>query len=231
MGDGDRERFELLYAAHYDRVLAYTLCRAEVEVARDAAAETFVVAWRRLADVPDEPLPWLIGVARRCLADQRRSSGRREALATRLRFVAGSGYDLGNDPAEAVAERDQVVAALRRLPVADREVLRLVAWDGLTSAQAAESLGCSRATFAVRLHRARRRLVAALDAGDAVDKATPTSNGGHGTFDLTTLHALPAPVFTRARLAGTSLPGTTTSRLAPPPAVPVALSVRSEETS
>lgn len=169
MGDADRKRFELLYAAHYDRVLAYTLCRASVDVARDATAETFLVAWRRFTDVPDEPLPWLIGVARRCLADQRRSTSRRDALAVRLRVTAELPTAWDDDPADAVAERDQVVAAMRRLSPADGELLRLIAWDGLSSAQAAESLGCSRATFAVRLHRARRRLAGALAAEEEAE--------------------------------------------------------------
>lgn len=169
MGDADRERFELLYAAHYDRVLAYALCRAPVDVAREATAETFLVAWRRLTDVPDDPLPWLIGVARRCVADQRRSTSRRDALAVRLRRTAELPTAWDDDPADAVAERDQVAAAMRRLSPSDGELLRLIAWDGLSSAQAAQSLGCSRATFAVRLHRARRRLVAALVAEEGVE--------------------------------------------------------------
>ncbi|HEV2811425.1 MAG TPA: sigma-70 family RNA polymerase sigma factor [Acidimicrobiales bacterium] len=172
MGDADRERFELLYAAHYDRVLAYTLCRARVDAARDATAETFLVAWRRFTDVPDDPLPWLIGVARRCLADQRRSTSRRNALAVRLRMTTELPTAWDDDPADAVAERDQVVAAMRRLSPGDGELLRLIAWDGLSSAQAAQSLRCSRATFAVRLHRARRRLAGALAAEEVAEPDT-----------------------------------------------------------
>lgn len=171
MGDADRERFEMLYAAHYDRVLAYTLCRTSVDVARDVTADTFLVAWRRFGDVPADPLPWLLGVARRCLADQRRSTGRRDALTTRLRQVAEGPTVWDDDPADAVAERDQVAAAMRRLSPPDGELLRLLAWDGLSSAQAAQSLGCSRATFAVRLHRARRRLAGALAAEGAFEPA------------------------------------------------------------
>jgi RNA polymerase sigma-70 factor (ECF subfamily) len=167
VGDAKQERFELLYAAHYDRVLAYTLFRASVDGARDAAAETFLVAWRRIDDVLDAPLPWLIGVARRCLADQRRSAGRREALRARLHQGVDAPDVWDDDPGDAAVERDRVVAALRRLPALDRELLRLVAWDGLSRAQAAQSLGCTRAAFAVRLHRARRRLVSALDAQEA----------------------------------------------------------------
>lgn len=139
MDDDDRQRFELLYAAHFDRVLAYALCRAGTEVAKEATSEVFLVAWRRLAEVPKDPLPWLLGVARRCLADQHRSSGRRDALSARLREGCGRpSYD--GYPAYVVSERAQVLAALRRLAPIDRELLRLVAWDGLTAAQAAHSL-------------------------------------------------------------------------------------------
>lgn len=182
VGDADQERFELLYAAHYDRVLAYTLCRANVDVARDVTAETFLVAWRRLGDVPDDPLPWLIGVARRCVADQHRSTGRRDALTVRLRQGTQGPTAWDDDPADAAAERDQMTMAMRRLSPFDRELLRLVAWDGLSSTQAAQSLGCSRATFAVRLHRARRRLVEALDAEEAVvpiARPVPPEPGAH----------------------------------------------------
>lgn len=175
MDISERQRFELLYATHFDRVLAYALCRAGTDAAQEATAETFVVAWRRFGEVPDDPLPWLLGVSRRCLADQRRSSGRREALSTRLRQVPDSASVSGGDPADSVADRSQVVAALRRLAPTDRELLRLVAWDSLSSTDAARSLGCSRATFAVRLHRARRRLVAALDAEEAGEGGTADS--------------------------------------------------------
>jgi RNA polymerase sigma-70 factor (ECF subfamily) len=49
----------------------------------EGLAETFLVAWRRLDDVPDDPLPWLYRVARRVLANQRRSAGSPNAAARR----------------------------------------------------------------------------------------------------------------------------------------------------
>jgi RNA polymerase sigma-70 factor (ECF subfamily) len=147
--------FERLYRANYDRVLAYGLRRTDPERAVDATAETFTVAWRRLADVPGDPLPWLLGVARRVLANERRAVGRHEALVQRLaRAPAGS----GRDPADVVAAAAAMRAALGRLGPRDRELLMLLAWDGLSPDQAAASLGCSKPTLAVRLHRARRRM-------------------------------------------------------------------------
>ena len=122
-------------------------------------AETFLVAWRRLDDVPAEPRAWLLGVARKVIAGQFRSQTRRDALATRLEAERAGSSDL----AATVADRDEVLAAFAALRERDREVLRLVAWDGLDAAEAAAVLGVTRLAFAVRLHRARRRLENALE--------------------------------------------------------------------
>lgn len=163
----DRERFELLYRQHFRAVLGYALARLDPERARDVAAETFLVAWRRLGDVPDDPLPWLYGVARKVTAGQLRGDGRREAL--RARIVARDPLPgLPADPADVIARREAALAALDTLSDTDREALTLAAWHGLDGRQAAEALGISRLSFAVRLHRARSRLSAALaDADDS----------------------------------------------------------------
>src|SRR5918911_48988 len=81
--EGARERFARLYEEHSGRVLAYALRRAAPDVAADVVAETFLVAWRRFDDVPAEPLPWLLGVARRVLANRRRSERRLERVRER----------------------------------------------------------------------------------------------------------------------------------------------------
>jgi RNA polymerase sigma-70 factor (ECF subfamily) len=148
-------RFEALFHQHADAVLAYAIRRSDPDTAEEVVAETFAVAWRRLDVVPDLALPWLLGVARRVLANERRSRGRAEALALRLTRepVVSS-----EDPADEVDARLSAQAALGRLLPAEREVLELLAWEGLSVPQAAEALGCSRAAIAVRMHRARRRL-------------------------------------------------------------------------
>jgi RNA polymerase sigma-70 factor (ECF subfamily) len=128
-------------------VLAYCL-RRRPETAEDALAETFAVAWRRRDAIPQEPLPWLYGVARRVLANQRRSARRQTAVADRL----------AAEPQTERREVEPILAALARLRPADRELLLLVAWEGLTPAQAARTLGTSAAACRVRLFRARRRL-------------------------------------------------------------------------
>src|ERR1700687_3647261 len=60
-----RARFERIFRDEYDAVLAYAVIRADVELAKDAAAQTFLVAWRRRDELPDPPRAWLFGVTRR----------------------------------------------------------------------------------------------------------------------------------------------------------------------
>ena len=154
------ERFESLFREHHAAIRGYALRRAPRDMAPDVVAETFLVAWRRLDDVPADPLPWLYGVARRVLANARRSADRGLALEQRL-AAAAVPAGLG-DPGERVGEAEIVRVALARLSERDRETLMLVAWEELSSARAARAAGCTRAAFAVRLHRARGRLAAQL---------------------------------------------------------------------
>ncbi len=127
-------------------------------------AETWLVAWRRFDDVPDEPLPWLFGVCRKALSNKRRSQGRRVALQDR---IAGGAPLAQRDHADAVGERSRIQAALRSLKEPDREALLLTAWEGLKPAEAAAVLNCSTRTFSVRLHRAKARLAKELALGEA----------------------------------------------------------------
>jgi RNA polymerase sigma-70 factor (ECF subfamily) len=108
-------------------------------------------------DIPDDALPWLIGVARKVLADLRRSRGRTDALFERM-SSAIAGNREAPDHAEATVDRLIALDALRSLRSLDREALLLIAWDGLTEKQAAQALRCSRGAFALRLYRARGRL-------------------------------------------------------------------------
>jgi DNA-directed RNA polymerase specialized sigma24 family protein len=102
------DRFTALYRAHYAAVLRYACRRADLEVARDVVAETFLVAWRRIASVAEgaaQALPWLYGVARLVLANSDRSRRRGEHLALRLVHAGEPGADPAPDLADAVAER------------------------------------------------------------------------------------------------------------------------------
>src|ERR1041384_2011083 len=66
----DRDRVERLYREDLRAVLRFAATRTDAARATDAAAEPFLVAWRRLDAGPAEPRPWLFGVARRVIAVQ-----------------------------------------------------------------------------------------------------------------------------------------------------------------
>ena len=155
----DREQaFRALYADHFDAVLGFALRRTDrPEDAGDVTAETFLVAWRRLSHVPsgDGARPWLYGVARRVLANQRRGALRRGNLGRRLREELRSAVP---DPADGVVVATDVRDAMRRLSARDQEVLELHLWEGLESREIAEVLGLTTAVVRPRLSRARARL-------------------------------------------------------------------------
>lgn len=158
-----RGRFEGLYRAHAGAVLAYALRRTDSATADDVMADVFLLAWRRLDEVPHDALPFLLGAARRVLANRRRGDTRRAALHERL--VEGAAVTPHGQPH---GERDdRAMRALAGLAPADREVLLLTAWEGLEPARAARVLGVRPGTLAVRLHRARRRFARMLAAQDA----------------------------------------------------------------
>jgi RNA polymerase sigma factor (sigma-70 family) len=158
-------QFEGIFNATYSRVLGYAIRRTDDRAAaEDAVSETFLVAWRRLDVVPAEALPWLLGVARKVLANQRRAAGRRAPDGPLVPLEAVADLDPRAAVADLVADRDAFAAAFRSLRPADREALTLVSWDGLAPREAAVVLECSPATFYLRLHRARRRLLKELEA-------------------------------------------------------------------
>ena len=157
-----RERvFVALYERHYAAVLAYLRRRADEPVARDAAAETFLAAWRRLDEAGDRGLPWLYRAAALSLRNAQRAQRRQERTAGRLAALPPDPPP--PDPATQHAERQTLAEALARLPEAERELLRLVVWEQLDLRTAAEVADCTLGAAAVRLHRARRRLRPFLD--------------------------------------------------------------------
>ena len=167
-------RFRKLYAEHRGEILAYALRRVtDPEDAADVLAETFLVAWRRLDDLPPQGQArfWLIGVARRALANQRRGEDRRSKLVERL--CSELAVNLGQGRVDA-PDGGEVIAALATLDPADQELLRLNAWEGLEPSEAARVLGISSVAARSRLHRARRRLRLVLDAQrtDFTDRGT-----------------------------------------------------------
>ncbi|WP_067451942.1 RNA polymerase sigma factor [Actinomadura macra] len=165
--EDDQARFTALFQRHYPDVLRYASRRIDRDQARDVAAETFLIAWRRMDDMPgeaDEVLPWLYSVARNTLANQQRADRRRSRLGARLGRTAPKAA--GPDHAGTVVESLALHEAIATLSAKDQEALRLVGWEELDVASAATVVGCSPSTFAVRLHRARRRLDRALAERD-----------------------------------------------------------------
>jgi RNA polymerase sigma factor (sigma-70 family) len=153
-----RARFEALFREHHPAVQAYARRRVPPETVDDIVSQTFLVVWRRLDDVPEAPLPWVLAVARNIAGTERRGAARRQ----RLWLKAQSGHVEGYDSGEPEIGDGCVLGALARLSERDREALTLVAWDGLTPAQAAALLDEPSDRFRKRLHRAGRRLRAQL---------------------------------------------------------------------
>ena len=154
----DATRFEALYRSCYQDLLGYALRRVDrPESAADVVADTFLIAWRRIDEIPDDQArPWLFGVARNVLANHQRADRRRADLGARLRQeLAGATTIEPSVPPE-------IAHAFRALPEGDREVLRLVAWEGLSADELAVALGCTANAARIRLHRARRRFAEAL---------------------------------------------------------------------
>jgi RNA polymerase sigma-70 factor (ECF subfamily) len=150
--------FEQLYRDTYPKVLAYARSVAPRELADDAVAEAYAIAWRRQRDIPRrDELGWLIGVTRRVLANARRSRVRAGALHALLDLQPRAA---GPDPAEQLDDGD-LREVLMTLSPLDREAVLLTAWFDLSSADAAQALGITPAAYRMRTARARRRLRAA----------------------------------------------------------------------
>jgi RNA polymerase sigma-70 factor (ECF subfamily) len=157
MGDrrGAAPQFDATVAEHRQAVLAYARRRVPSDQADDVVAETFATAWRRREEMPRDALLWLYGIARGIVANDRRSEARRKRLEERL---AQEWRAPDHDPAGLVGDRLGLARAFDALDEGDRELLMLVAWEGLAPRHGAKVLGCSAAAFRVRLHRARKRL-------------------------------------------------------------------------
>jgi RNA polymerase sigma-70 factor, ECF subfamily len=162
-----RRRFEDLVADAYEPLQRYLLRRTDPATADDVLADALLVLWRRLDDVPDDgALAWAYGVARGCLANSRRSAVRQERLALRLARERDPGEP---EPDAALDE------AMRALPEADRELLRLWAWERLPPREIALALGVTANAVSIRLHRAKHRLRELLQVREDGD---PTGHPG-----------------------------------------------------
>ena len=169
-----KARFEQLFAAYYGDLVRFASRRVGIDAASDVVSNAFLIAWRRLADVPvDHERAWLYATARRVIANELRGQHRRTRLDERAR---ASGVPVVDDHAGRITEQLRVRAVLGALSPQDQEVLRLTEWDGLDIDEAARVLGCTRTALKVRLHRARRRFAAHLAASEAAP--VPAQNAG-----------------------------------------------------
>jgi RNA polymerase sigma-70 factor (ECF subfamily) len=163
-----RARFEAVVADIYDPLQRYLRRRARGDEVSDVLSDVLLTVWRRLDDVPEAVLPWSYGVARRALANHRRSASRHLRLVERLETERPA---VVADPAD-ILEDPELAAALASLPAADQEVLRLWAWEQLEPREIAQVLGSTANAVSLRLTRARKKL------SDALTRQDP-SGAGH----------------------------------------------------
>ncbi len=169
------ERFETLYRAHSLDVLGYCARRTSREDAKDAAAEVFMVTLRRIDDVPDgdRTLPWLYTVAKNVISNRNRSSRRRLRLVARVADETDQTVPGPETQVVRHSEHERLIAALDKLSDKDREILRLVEWDGLSREEVAEMFFVSRAAIDQRISRAYKRLSRMLGVPQRETSATP----------------------------------------------------------
>ncbi|MFI1193057.1 RNA polymerase sigma factor [Micromonospora sp. NPDC020750] len=195
----DRQRLTDLFCRHGDAVFAYANDRLGGEDARDLVSEVFAVAWRRLATIKEgQERPWLFGVARRLVLQHRRSRAGYAALRARLHSQAQADV---TEYAPSASQRTDVMAALAELPEIDREVLLLRYWYDFNGRESAKVLGCTAATFAVRLHRAPRRFEDAYgtSAGGAESVSDRRSDRVHEGAGVKHYDAATGGLINRAR--------------------------------
>ena len=163
--DDDRSaRFEAFYGAHHQSIAAYVRRRVIEHEVEDVIAQVFLIAWRRFAVIPPPPEDrlWLFGVARRVVADHRRSTMRRRRLSERLAEEA-------RVPVRPIGTFEstqwRVDRAMKALRPGERDVLRLVLWEGASHAETAALFGCTANAAELRYRRARSHFREAFLAG------------------------------------------------------------------
>jgi RNA polymerase sigma factor (sigma-70 family) len=173
--------FASLYHRHYRAIRDFCRRRVPRDVVDDVVAETFLTAWRRIDDVPrgDQGLLWLYGVAYRVIGNHWRSAARRRRLEDRLRVIDGGPASASDDAVVAADQGRLVRDAAARLNEKDADVLRLAAWEQLSTADIAAVLGIAPNAVKQRLHRAKQNLgreYRKLESG--THKSTPEAPKG-----------------------------------------------------
>ena len=166
-----RARFDTIVRGVVDPLRRFLARRTDPATADDVLGDTLLVLWRRYDELPPEPLPFAHGVARHCLADAERGARRQRRLAGRIAAV---------DPPREVPDPvgdDRLGEAMAALSDDDAELLRLWAWEQLAPGEIATVLDVTTNAAAIRLHRARGRLLELLRKIDAVDEHEEANEG------------------------------------------------------
>jgi RNA polymerase sigma-70 factor (ECF subfamily) len=145
----------------------------------DVAADAYTVVWRRWDDRPANPnewMPWMYGICRNVLRNHHRSTSRRLRLLRKVELDESTAHQGGDDVDVALHE------AMGRLAAADREVLLLINWEGLSHGEVGQVLGCSPNAVAIRAHRARRQLAERLGRPTERSVQTVDMNGSNRTL-------------------------------------------------
>lgn len=164
--------FAQLFQTQYDDLHRYVRRRADPSAVEDIVEDTFLAAWRRFDELPEDVRPWLFRTARNVMMNADRSRNRHAALAVRIGEHTPEHVP---DSADEVDQRIDLVRAWRRLAPADQEVLALHVWEDLSPKDAAVVLGCSRPAYLMRLSRARARLAPLLGPAVSLIPATATA--------------------------------------------------------
>jgi RNA polymerase sigma-70 factor (ECF subfamily) len=182
---GAETRFEELYRATAQDLLAFLARRAsDPEEATDILAEVYMVAWRRRDKVPADSSArlWLFGIARNLLMKSNEQQRSHQALVHDLRTELSRIASAPTEPADAELN-DRVRASVQKLPVKQREVLLLTAWEGLKPREIAKVTGSTANVVRVRLHHARGHLRREL-------RPSPSPDDGEGATSQSFRHLI-----------------------------------------
>lgn len=175
-------RFAEIYEKFLRRVYGYCIRRTSPDRVDDVVAETFLIAWRRISDMPgdDSALPWLYAVAYKVLGNQWRSQRRAQKLSEKLAQIGMAPVVSTEDRIVVGEETRQVLEAVSRLKRTDQEILKLAVWEEVTQTDIAYVLDISPGAVKQRLYEARKNLTLEYNRLENQRTTTPAAQKGGG---------------------------------------------------
>ncbi|MFZ1361656.1 MAG: sigma-70 family RNA polymerase sigma factor [Candidatus Nanopelagicales bacterium] len=166
MGEQRVRRLESLFREHHGALSRYVRRRVPLDDVNDVVAEVFVTAVSKSDQIPEHAvLPWLYRTAHHHVAHRHRTQYRRDNLVDRLAAQPVAIEHSHSEMVESALDASAMVhAALATLSTSDAELLRLSAWEQLTTLEISYVLSCRESTVRVRLSRARSRMAKAVKA-------------------------------------------------------------------